>query len=62
MSYVTTDDLRANPFRVAVTQDGVRVQYHPEMGMEFESEDGWIMMCAAAMHSLGWPAQWEEQK
>lgn len=60
MSDITPADLRANLFRVAVTQDAVCVQCHPEMGMEFESEDGWIMMCAAAMHSLEWPAQWEE--
>lgn len=57
-----TNDLRANPFRVAVTQDGVRVRYHPEMGLEFEHDGDWHMMCGAYTESLEWPAQWEEQK
>lgn len=60
MSDVTPDDLRANPWRVAVTQDGTRVRYHVEMGHQFEHDDDWAMACGTFMDSLGWPAQWED--
>ena len=60
MSGVNPVGLRANPFRVAVTQDGTRVHYHVEMGHEFEHGGEWIMICGTFMDSLDWPARWEE--
>lgn len=60
MSGVNPADLRANPWRVAVTQDAARVQYHPEMGHQFEHEGDWVMMCGTFMDSLDWPAKWED--
>lgn len=62
MSDVTPADLRANPFRVAVTQDGTRVHYHVEMGHQWEHDSEWLMMCGTFMDSLDWPAEWEESK
>lgn len=60
MSDVTPADLRADPFRVAVTGDGERVRYHEEMGHQFEHDGDWLMICGTFMDSLDWPAQWEE--
>lgn len=61
MTGVTPADLRANPWRVAVTQDGTRVHYHVEMGIEFEHDGDWAMMCGRFVDSLDWPARWEDE-